>query len=172
MLDLCEMRRHYFNYSLQHPSKHNEYRWFTWSLKWQTAIALQQDECTAVQSWTISFVKKRQSAFIEYTELPSPTHFFWCEANSSMMFQFLAFKNSLAHSLLSGLLLGFLGKLVGDWRREKLFHDDIWQRAYLWAVCCPTLIKSLDKIIDIYTGWFENQSDNPFLNVFHASSID
>lgn len=35
-----------------------------------------------------------------------------------MMFQFLPFKNSLTYSLVSDLLLGFLGKLV-EVREEK-----------------------------------------------------
>ena len=53
-----------FIYSLQHPRKLNKYRWFTWSLKWQTAISLQQDEWTHGIAGLLH-LSKRQSAFTE-----------------------------------------------------------------------------------------------------------
>jgi hypothetical protein len=109
-----------FIYSLQHPRKLNEYRWFTWSLKWQTAISLQQDEWTHCIA-RLLHSSNRRSAFIEdiqrFHHLPV-----FSKVNLTLPWCFSSLHSTIqefpSNSLISGLLLGFLDKLVRLERRE------------------------------------------------------
>ena len=135
-----------FIYSLQHSRKLNEYRWFTWNLKWQTAISLQQDEWTHCIA-RLLHSSKRQSAFIEdiqrFHHLP-----IFSKVNLTLPWCFSSFHSRIQEfpSTFSDFrILTLIPWQISKVGEERNYYD-ICQRTYLWTVCCPILIKNLAKI--------------------------
>lgn len=134
-----------FIYSLQHPRKLNEYRWFTWSLKWQRAISLQQDEWTHCIA-RLLHSSKRQSAFIEDIQRFHHLSVF-SKVNLTLPWCFSSFHSTIQEfpsTFYDFRLITWIPWQISKVGEERNYSD-ICQRTYLRLSVVQLLSKTLPR---------------------------